>query len=475
MPIPELCLKSAVELARLIREGEVSSREVTEAHVDRIERVDPEVNAICTFLPDPALEAADAADARLARGETIGPLHGLPTAIKDTEPVRGLRFTEGSPIFSDRIAVRDSLIVERIRNAGAVIMGKTNVPEFGAGSHTFNPLFGPTHNGYDLEKSAGGSSGGAGAALACRMLPLANGSDLGGSLRNPGSFNNVVGFRCSPGRVPAYPVSLGWFGLGVPGPMARTVADTALFLSAIAGPDDRCPIGIRESAEVFSRPLERDFQGVRVAWSRDLGGLPVDARVAEALESRLGVFRELGCIVEEAKPDFRGAEEIFRTLRAWSMVQVLGEHVRERRDLVKETVVRNTEQGFALSGADVSRAEAKRTALYHRLREFLENYEFLLCPVSQIPPFDINLEYPTEVAGVEMEDYIAWMRSAYYISVTGLPALSVPCAFTPEGLPVGLQIVGRHQRDFEVLQLAHAFEQATLTYRRLPPVITRDG
>jgi len=475
MPTPELCLKSAVELSHLIRNREVSSREVTAAHILQIERIDPEINAICTFHPEMALEAADFADAQLARGEEAGPLHGLPTAIKDTVGARGLRFTEGSPIFSDRIAAEDALIVERIRSAGAVIMGKTNVPEFGAGSHTFNPLFGPTHNGYDLNKSAGGSSGGAAAALSCRMLPFANGSDMGGSLRNPGNFNNVVGFRCSPGRVPSYPTALGWFTLGVPGPMARTAADTALFLSAIAGPDDRCPIGICEPGEIFLRSLGRDFRGVRVAWSRDLGGLPVDSRVIEALESRLNVFRDLGCIVEEAQPDFRDADEIFRTLRAWNMALCFEEHLRLHKPLVKETVARNTEQGFRLSGSDVSRAEQKRTALYQRLREFLRTYEFLLCPVNQVPPFDITIEYPTQVAGVEMEDYIAWMRSAYYISVTGLPALSVPCAFTEEGLPVGLQIVGRHQRDFEVLQLAHAFEQATLTYKRLPPVITRGG
>jgi amidase len=475
MPTPELCLNSAVELARLIRAREVSSREVTEAHILQIERIDPEINAICTFHPEMALEAADQADRQMARDGPVGVLHGLPTAIKDTEPVRGLRFTEGSPIFSDRVAAEDALVVERIRAAGAVLLGKTNVPEFGAGSHTFNPVFGATRNGYDQTKTAGGSSGGAAAALACRMLPFANGSDMGGSLRNPGNFNNVVGFRCSPGRVPFYPAAMGWFTLGVPGPMARTAADTALLLSAIAGADDRCPIGIPEPAEIFSRPLERDFRGVRVAWSRDLGGLPVDPRVIGALESRLGVFRDLGCVVEEAEPDFSDADEIFRTLRAWSMAQYFAEHLRLNRALVKDTVVRNTEQGFTLTGQDVSRAEVKRTALYHRLREFFKTCEFLLCPVNQVPPFDITTEYPTEVAGVQMEDYIDWMRSAYYVSVTGLPALSVPCAFTEQGLPVGLQIVGRHQRDFDVLQLAHAFEQATLTYRRLPPVITRGG
>ena len=477
MSTPELCSKSAVELVRLMRSGEVACREVMEAHIAQIERINPKINAICTFLPEQAVEAARRADtcradAQLERSEEIGPLHGLPIAIKDTVPAKGLRFTAGSPIYKDRIAGQDASIVERIRQGGAIILGKTNVPEFGAGSHTFNPVFGPTRNGYDLGKTVGGSSGGAGASLAARMLPLANGSDTGGSLRNPGNFNNVVGFRCSPGRVPKYPADMGWSTLGVSGPMARTVADTALFLSAIAGPDDRSPIAIREPGSVFSRPLERDFSGVRIAWSRDLGGLPVDPRVTAALESQRHVFEELGCIVEETQPDFRDADEIFRVLRAWNFVVGHEQHLQHHRQLVKDTVVRNTEQGFALSGRDVSRAEEKRTQLFHRMREFMRAYEFLLCPVNQVPPFSIEIEYPTEVAGVPMEDYIAWMKTAYYISITGLPAISVPCAFTQGGLPVGLQIVGRHQRDFEVLQLAYAFEQATKTYERLPPVIS---
>jgi amidase len=253
--------------------------------------------------------------------------------------------------------------------------------------------------------------------------------------------------------------------------MARTVSDTALFLSAIAGPDDRSPIAIREPGSVFARPLERDFSGVRVAWSKDLGELPVDDRVTSALESQLHIFEELGCIVEQAQPDFRDAEEIFLVLRAWNFLVSHEEHIENHRDLLKDTVIWNVEQGMGLSGRDVSLAEEKRTELYHRVREFMQTYEFLLCPVNQVPPFDLEVEYPKEIAGVPMENYIAWMKTAYYVTVTGLPALSVPCAFTADGLPVGLQIVGRHQRDFEVLQLAHAFEQATKTYERLPPVM----
>jgi amidase len=466
----ELCLKTAVELARLLRTREVSCLEVTEAHIARIEALNPRINALCTFLPDSARAAAREADDRLGRNEPTGILHGLPTAIKDTVALKGVRFTAGSPIYKDRIAQEDALIVERMKAAGVIVLGKTNVPEFGAGSHTFNPLFGPTRNCYDTSKTAGGSSGGAGAALAARMLPLANGSDLGGSLRNPGNFNNVVGFRCSPGRVPGYPVGMGWNSLAVDGPMARTVSDTALLLSAVAGPDDRSPISIREPASTFTRPLERDFKEVRVAWSNDLGGLPVDPRVISALESQRHIFEELGCIVEEADPDFRDADEVFRVLRAWSFAAAHEEHLQRHRRLLKEAVVWNTEQGLTLSGRDVSRAEEKRTQLFLRLRSFMETYEYVLCPVNQVPPFDIDIEYPLEVAGVSMDSYIDWMKSAYFISVTGLPAISVPCAFTPEGLPVGIQIVGRHQQDFEVLQLAYAFEQATNTYQRLPPL-----
>jgi amidase len=458
----------------MIKNGEVTSREVTQAHIEQIERLNPRINALCTFHPDAALESADNADKTLSKGDAVGVLHGVPTAIKDTEPVKGMRYTEGSPIYKDRIAEEDSLIVERIRAAGAVIMGKTNVPEFAAGSHTFNPIFGATRNGYDSNKSVGGSSGGAGAALACRMLPIANGSDMGGSLRNPGNYNNVVGFRPSPGRVPKYPKPMGWSPLAVAGPMARTVEDTALFMSAIAGQDDRDPISIRESGSLFSQPLQRDVRGVKIAWSRDLGGLPVDSRVTKVLEAQLKAFESLGCIVEEAEPDFRDADEIFRTIRAWSFVVSHEKHLQEHRSKVKTTVVRNTEEGFGLNARDVSLAEEKRTALFHRLRTFLDDYEFLLCPVNQVPPFDIDIEYPTEIAGVEMKDYIEWMKSAYYISITGLPAISVPCGFTEEGLPVGLQIVGRHQHDFEVLQLAHAFERSTLTYQRLPPVLSAE-
>ena len=294
----ELCFRSATELAADIRAREVSVREVVQAHVDQIERVNPRVNAICTFLPDVAMEQAAAADARLAGGGDLGPLYGLPVAIKDLVPTAGIRTTFGSRIYQDFVPETDALVVERLRAAGAIVVGKTNTPEFGAGSQTFNEVFGETLNPYDVERTCGGSSGGAAVALATGMLPIADGSDLGGSLRNPASFCNVVGFRPSPGRVPTWPTLHAWGPLSVQGPMARNVADVALMLTALAGPDARAPIANPEPADQFAASLERDFHGARVAWSRDLGQYPVDPAVAAVVDGRRSTFESLGCVVE---------------------------------------------------------------------------------------------------------------------------------------------------------------------------------
>jgi amidase len=332
-------------------------------------------------------------------------------------------------------------------------------------------VFGATLNPYDTSKTCGGSSGGAAVALACGMMPIADGSDMGGSLRNPAGYCNVVGLRPAPGRVPSWPTQHGWGTLSVDGPMARTVADVALLLSAIAGPDPRSPIAIAEPGSHFAQPLDRDFRGARIAWSRDLGGLPIEPQVSAAIDSQRPIFEALGCLVEEAEPDFADADEIFKVLRAWSFESSLGELLRTHRHQLKDTVIWNAEAGARLSGPDIARAERQRTALYQRMREFMERYEFLICPVSQAPPFDVKQPYLREINGVEMETYIDWMRSCYYISVTGHPAISVPCGFTPEGLPVGVQMVGRHQDELGVLQLAYAFEQATELWKRRPPVV----
>jgi amidase len=470
MTATDLCFASARELTRMIRDKETSAEEVMRAHLSRIERVNPGLNAIVTLHPELALEGARAADARQARGEPLGPLHGLPIAHKDLVMTAGIRTTFGSALFRNFVPERDDLIVERLKAGGAISIGKTNTPEFGAGSQTYNEVFGETRNPYDTGKTCGGSSGGAAVALATGMLPIADGSDMGGSLRNPGSFCNVVGLRPSPGRVPVYPAQLAWSGLAVLGPMARTVEDTALLLSAMAGPDPRSPISIREAGERFAAPLGRDFEGVRVAWSPKLGELPVDARVTAVLEAKRPVFEALGCALEEAEPDFADADEIFKVLRAWSFAVGFAKVGESTLARLKDTIVWTIEEGRNLTAAQVGEAEVKRTQLYHRVRRFMEDYEFLVLPVSQVPPFDLHERYVTEIEGVEMETYIDWMKSCYYITITGQPAISIPCGFTPEGLPVGVQIVGRQADEWGVLQLAHAFERATDAWKRRPAV-----
>jgi amidase len=468
----EICFMTATELARRLRNRELSARDVMAAHLAQIERVNPQVNAIVTLLPELGLQGARLADEQLARGDAVGALHGLPIAHKDLVDTKGIRTTRGSPIYKDYVPSENALIVERLQQAGAITIGKTNTPEFGAGSQTFNEVFGATRNPYDLTKTCGGSSGGAAVALACGMLPIADGSDTGGSLRNPANFCNIVGFRTAPGRVPVYPRNLGWYPISVQGPMARTVQDVALLLSVMAGPDARSPIAIAEPGSTFAVPLERDFTGVRLAWSRDLGGLPVDPRVTRVLEAQRQVFTSLGCIVEEEEPDFLHADEIFQVWRAWNFALTYGELLHTQRHLIKDTVIWNTEVGLQLTGQQLATAERQRTELYHRLRLFMEQYEFLLCPVNQVPPFDVQTPYIREINGVPMDTYIDWMKSCYYITITGHPAISVPCGFTPEGLPVGLQIVGRHQDELGVLQLAYAFEQATQFWQQ-PPAVAR--
>jgi amidase len=467
----ELCFLTAVELAQRIRTRDLSCVEVMEAHLCQIERVNPQVNAIVTLAPEQALAQARAADAALRRSDAVGPLHGLPVAHKDLVQTKGMRTTSGSPIYADFVPDVDDLIVTRIRKAGAILIGKTNTPEFGAGSQTFNPVFGATRNPYDCTKTCGGSSGGAAVALACGMIPIADGSDTGGSLRNPASFCNVVGFRPSPGRVPHCSDRATWQTLSVLGPMARTVADAALLLSAMAGPHPCSPIALQKPGAHFRQPLDRDFHGVRVAWSRTASGLPVDPEVTAVLEQARPVLEAIGCIVEEAEPDFTGADEAFRVWRAWGYEQKLGELADTHRDRLKETILWEIERGRALTGPQIGRAERLRTALYHRMRRFMKTYEFLAMPVVQVPPFPIEQPYVTEINGVPMETYIDWMRSCYYVSITGFPAISVPAGFTRDGLPVGLQLVGRHHNDFGVLQLAHAFEQATGHWRRRPPIV----
>ena len=469
----EICFTGARKLARLIRSRKLSAAEAMRAFIAQIERLNPKLNAIVTFLPERALAEAKKLDRALVRrGAKAGPLAGLPIAYKDLVATRGIRTTMGSPIFKDNVPAEDHILVERLGAAGAITLGKTNTPEFGAGSQTFNAVFGTTLNPYDTSKTCGGSSGGAAVAVACGMLPFADGSDLGASLRNPGNFCNVVGFRPSTGRVPNYPAQNPWSSMAELGPIGRTVADTAFLFAAMAGPDARSPASFNEPGARFARPLARDFRKVRVAWGRDLGGLPVDARVTQVLEARRSTFESLGCIVEQAEPDLSGADEAFKTLRAVAFLQRYAELYRTRRADLKDTVIWNIEQGLALAPERIARAEVLRAEIYQRMRRFLERYEFLLLPVNQVPPFAADLQWVRSIGGVAMDDYLDWMKTCYHITVTGHPAISVPAGFTGDTprLPVGLQIVGRYRDDFGVLQLAHAFEQATGFWKRRPPL-----
>jgi amidase len=465
----DVCLRPATELAAMLRAKEISARELLDAHLDRIERINPAINAIVTLDPDGARAAADAADAALAAGEDVGPLHGLPVAHKDTHVTGGMRTTWGSPIHRDSVPLRDELIVARYATAGAVRVGKTNVPEFAAGSHTFNSIFGATHNPYRHGLSAGGSSGGAAAALAAGLVPLAEGSDMGGSLRNPAGFCNVVGLRPTPGRVPTWPATMAWSTLSVQGPMGRTVADVALQLSAIAGFDPRVPIALADDAAGFSAPLPGSLDGLRVAWAPDLGGrVTVDPAITAVLAPSVAVFESLGASVEEACPRLDGADDVFGTLRAWIFDAAYSDLARRHPDRLKESIRWNAEMGAKLTGSDLARAEQAHTRLHERMVEFFDRYDVLLAPTTQVLPFPVEIEYPTEIAGVPQENYLEWMRSCTLISATGCPALSVPGGFTPDGLPVGLQIVAAPRAERRLLEVGHAFEQATGFGRHRP-------
>ena len=467
----EICLMNAIDMAALLRNKKISAREVMQAHLKQIAKVSDKVNAIITLIPEDQLMAlALKADESLAKGKLMGSMHGLPIAVKDLFDTKGIRTTSGSPLFKDFIPTQDALVVEREKRAGAIVIGKTNVPELGLGSQTFNPLFGPTLNPYDITKTCGGSTGGGAVALACGMTPLADGSDMGGSLRNPASFCNVVGLRPSPGRVPIASAHFAWTALSVQGPMARTVSDCAFLLSVQAGAYDLAPISITESTQQFTQSLSRNFKGVRVAFIKDLG-LPWDKEVKESVDAQRKVFEALGCIVEVDEPDMTYANECFVNFRHAQIEAEDGDLFEENKDKFNEYSKWHFTEGRKLTGPYLSRLEGKRSALFRRVQQFLEKYEFLVLPVSQVLPFDVRTPYPAEIDGVKMLTYIDWMRSSYYISVVGNPALSVPCAFSKSGLPIGIQIVGRHNADLSVLQMGFAFEQATNVGNRRPRIL----
>jgi len=463
----ELCYLGLREVAALLRERKLSARELMQAQLEQIARWNPRVNAIVAKLPDEACMAlADAADE--CTGKVRGALHGIPWAFKDLEPALGFPWSRGSPIFRDAWPTSDSILVERLRAAGVLAIGKTNTPEFGLGSQTYNSVYGTTVNPFDLTKTAGGSSGGAAAALACGMVAGADGSDLAGSLRNPAAFNNVVGFRPSVGLVPSGPGPLPFFGFAVKGPMARSVADVAFLLSILAGTDPRDPGCVPSRPEIFAADLMRSFRGVRVAWCPDLGGLPVDPDIRKVLEARRGVFEDLGCVVEEADPALAGAEELFLTLRAFRSWVYLGPLLTSHRDQLKPEAVGEIEDGARLSSSQVASALVHHGQLMERFAKFQERFPFMVSTVTQVLPFDASVHWPAQIGDAAMPHYIAWMRSLYWLSATFVPAIAVPAGFAGR-LPVGLQLSGRFRDDLGVLQLAHAFEQATGAAAHRPP------
>ncbi|MEM7016139.1 MAG: amidase [Pseudomonadota bacterium] len=468
----ELCYFDAVQLRDLIRTKKVSAQEVLNAFLDQIDRFNPQVNAICTLVVDMAVEQARAADDKISTGEPLGLLHGLPTAIKDLNDTKGIRTTHGSLLYENNVPKSDALLVSRIKEAGGVVIGKTNVPEFGAGSHTFNEIFGVTRNPHDLTKSAGGSSGGAAAALAARMLPIADGSDMGGSLRNPGAFCGVVGFRPSPGRVPTHPKNTPWETLGVMGPMGRTVQDVALLLAAISGPSPYDPVSLDTPGDHFLDPLDFDCKDIRIAWTPDLGRLQMDEDIVHVCEQAVNTLETMGCKIEHAAPDLTDAEEIFLTVRSALTAARMPEDLDAMQGKIKDTVIWNAKLAYEHRGVDVGRALVKWGHYYRRILSFMENYDFLVLPTTQVPPFSVEEPWVKEINGVEMPNYISWMESCWAITLTNLPAISVPCGFTPAGLPVGLQIVGGFRKDFDVLRLAHAFEDVTRYVDMLPSLLS---
>ena len=454
----------ATELRRLIAQRSVSCREVLEAHIARIEAANPTLNAIVTKTYERARQQADALDAAPAHQ---GPLAGLPIAHKDLLATRGVRTTYGSPLYADHVPTEDDLAVRRIRAAGAVLVGKTNTPEFGAGSQTFNRVFGATRNPWDVTKTCGGSSGGAAVAVAARMLPIADGSDTGGSLRNPAAFCNVVGFRPTPGRVPA--TRDPWSDLSTAGPMARTVDDAALLFSALAGPHPQVPHCLPEPGATFARVEPLDLASLRVAFSADFGGLPVQAAVRDALRGLRDVLADAGAQVIDAEPDLGDARRIFHILRADGFRRRFGAMSAAERAQLKESIRWNLEAGEALTVADYDWAAAARTRLVARVGAFFQQVDLLIGPATQVLPFDIGTEWVREIEGTPMATYIEWMEACSGITVTGCPALSLPAGFRDE-LPVGAQLVAPLRADAFLLRAAKAIESVTGYAAMAPPL-----
>jgi amidase len=475
----DIVLMDAAALTKAIHSRQVSCIDVMSAYLDHIERINPQVNAIVALQEraDLLMQARER-DAQLARGESMGPLHGFPHAVKDLQAVKGIRMTLGSPILKNFVPSADGLMVERLRRAGAIFIGKTNTPEFGLGSHTYNTVYGATRNAYDQSRSAGGSSGGAAVSLALRMLPVADGSDYGGSLRNPAGWNGVYGFRTSIGRVPNDARDAWLPSMSVTGPMARNVTDLAMLLSVQAGFDPRAPLSLEGDGAVFQRRLESSFKGRRVAWGADCKGhAPCEAGVLDVCRKAARTLESLGCEVEDAVPDF-DFDALWQAtvrLRGWQQAASIQAYYDDpaKRALLKPEAIYEVETGMRQSARDITAASVVRTDWSQTMRKFLERYDFLVLPTAQVFPFDINQHWPQEIAGQKMQTYHEWMKGTLLVTMSGCPALAAPAGFSAAGLPMGIQLIAPNRQEFSCLQLAYAYESTlSQAIRRLPPLLT---
>jgi amidase len=474
-----IVMMDGLELSKAIHSKTVSCREVMTAYLDHIARINPKVNAIVSLQDrDGLLKQSDERDAQLARGESKGWLHGFPHAVKDLASTKGIRTSHGSPL-ADGVPDHDAIFVERLRKAGVILIGKTNVPEFGLGSQSYNPVFGVTRNAYVQSKTAGGSSGGAASSLALRMVPVADGSDFMGSLRNPAAFNNVVGFRPSFGRVPSGPGGEAYLAEpSTSGPMGRTVRDVAMLLSVMGGPDHRAPLSIEQDPAMFTRPLERDFHGTRLGWLGDLSGrLQFEPGILDLCKQSFKAFESFGCTVEEARPEY-SMERLWQTLltiRHWLNASELGELYADpaKRAKLKPEAQWEVEGGLTLTGTDVAKAFAARTDWYQAVQKLFTYFDYLLIPSAQVFPFDAEVHWPKSINGVAMDTYHRWMEVMVPGTLLDCPVIGMPVGFNAEGLPMGMQVIGKNHADFEALQIAYAYEQAThWVQKKLPPLLS---
>ncbi len=460
----DLCYMPAHVIANLVKTNKVSPKEVAKTFLERIEKINPSINAYCTVAEESALKTAVKLEKQMKAGLPPGPLAGVPVSIKDVTLTKGIRTTFGSLLYKDYVPEVDSLVVARLKAAGAIIIGKTNTPEFAAGGSTYNDLFGPTRTPWNTAYNSGGSSGGSAAAVAAGLCALAEGNDLGGSLRIPASFCGIVGMRPSPGRIPFYPNDLYWDTLSLEGPMARSVDDLALMFDVMAGPDKRSPVALMPQEASYFDSVKQSIDSkcsFKVAWSDNLNLTPVDHEVLEVARQSIKTFEQLGCKVTEDCPDFSGLQETAAVLRGVRYAALYQDELEKPQflKLVNPNIIGNARQGLALTAAAIAKADQHRSRLWQQMLGFFEQYDLIAVPTVPIKPFPADTTYPTEINGQKMRSYIDWIMLTYAFSVSGLPAISIPCGLTKDGFPVGLQLAGKPGGERELLIAAACFEQ----------------